>query len=62
VSSVNSRQMWATVRPRHVSATPSVLNPSEDTDTNNRAARAAGIEPTRRPCEGRADAESAGVD
>jgi hypothetical protein len=62
MSSVSTRQMWAVVRPRHDSATPSVLNPSGDTETNNRAARAAGVEPTRRPCEGRADAETAGVD
>jgi hypothetical protein len=62
MSSVNTRQMWAAVRPRHVSAAPSVLNPSGDTETMNRAARAAGVEPTCRPCEGRAEAETAGVD
>lgn len=56
------QKMWAAVRPRHDLAQPDVVNPSGDTDTENQAARAAGVEPTCHPHGDRADAETADVD
>jgi hypothetical protein len=54
-----THKMWAAVRPRHHLGHPGVVNPFGDTGTQ--AARAAGVELTYHPNEGRAEAETAGV-
>ena len=53
--------MWAAVRPDRRPGSPAPVNPSGDAESTTHAARAAGVEPTCRPLEGRADAETAGV-